>query len=136
MKYLLIFIPILFSLLQTQCEAAGWTHYNITILNEVNNMDVTVHCFSKDNELGTHLLKFEQSFSWTFKPNVIAQTKFYCHFLTPQRDIGRYAVYDLRIAQRIIKAYGKSGTLVWSVRPGNQMCLLDGNLKLHTCFNY
>lgn len=39
-----------------------------------------VHCFSKDDDLGYHmLLKFNDYFKWKFCLNFIPTTKFFCH---------------------------------------------------------
>ncbi|KAL0456853.1 UNVERIFIED_CONTAM: S-protein5 [Sesamum latifolium] len=55
----------------------------VKILNEINNpinLFVKVHCASKDDELGTHLLYYYQTFSWRFRANMLGTTRYFCHF--------------------------------------------------------
>jgi len=47
------------------------------------NIDLTLHCKSKDDDLGVQLLHRGQSFSWKFSPRfppIIFQTLFFCSF--------------------------------------------------------
>ncbi|KAM7514254.1 hypothetical protein LguiA_003843 [Lonicera macranthoides] len=39
---------------------------------------VTIHCLSKDDDLGVQTLSYNQTFEWHFEPNVLHTTLFHC----------------------------------------------------------
>lgn len=55
-----------------------------------------IHCKSKDNNLGMHFLDNGQEFNWTFTPNFIGTTLFFCDFKWGSK-FRSFAVYDRRI---------------------------------------
>jgi len=65
-----------------------FVHSIVGVRVNVNNMlegnlDLTLHCKSKDDDLGVQLLHHGQSFSWKFGPRfppIIFQTLFFCSF--------------------------------------------------------
>ncbi|XP_058002172.1 S-protein homolog 6-like [Hevea brasiliensis] len=61
--------------------------------------NVTVHCKSKDNDLGTNVLQADQSFQWKFLVNFVETTLFFYSF-TWRRNTG---VYDTYTAKRDLK---------------------------------
>ncbi|WCJ19280.1 Plant self-incompatibility protein S1 family [Euphorbia peplus] len=42
--------------------------------------DLLIHCRSKTDDLGEHLLHFEDSYFFSFQPNFIDPSGFYCSF--------------------------------------------------------
>ncbi|MED6138351.1 hypothetical protein PIB30_073561, partial [Stylosanthes scabra] len=53
----------------------------LSISNKLDgNLPMTLHCKSKDNDLGVHVLNAGQSFMFSFRPSWVAQTQFYCSF--------------------------------------------------------
>merc|ERR1711924_213226 len=53
----------------------------VKITNDVGNgLDVTVHCKSKDNDLGAHKLKPNGVYEFGFRPNSWGTSKYFCHF--------------------------------------------------------
>lgn len=58
------------------------------------NLDLIVHCKSKDDDIGVHLLHHGESFGWSFHPRVFfGQTLFFCGF-TWNGKLHWFDVYD------------------------------------------
>ncbi|XAR48896.1 hypothetical protein NMG60_11031877 [Bertholletia excelsa] len=55
-----------------------------------------IHCKSKDDDLGNHILNNGQEFSWKFKTNFIGSTLFFCDFTWGFKPTS-FAVYDRNI---------------------------------------
>jgi hypothetical protein len=54
---------------------------HVTIGNNLaDNLDLSVHCKSKDDDIGVHLLHHRDIFGWKFGNNYFGQTLFYCSF--------------------------------------------------------
>ncbi|GMH29328.1 hypothetical protein Nepgr_031171 [Nepenthes gracilis] len=62
--------------------------------------EITVHCKSKDDDLGVHNIGAGESYGWHFRPNFLGSTLFFCGFnwenkhvvadvYTYERDYGR-----------------------------------------------
>jgi len=68
-------------LLLSMHNVLGLHHHHVSIANNLDtNLDLTIHCKSKDNDLGVHLLHHDDSFSWEFNDNIFGTTLFYCSF--------------------------------------------------------
>ncbi|KAL2556425.1 Plant self-incompatibility protein S1 family [Forsythia ovata] len=82
----------------TLLEARPTAHVNI--VGFVDKGTLTVHCYSEDSDLGTHLLAYNQTFPFSFSVNFSGTTKFYCYFST-QFGSGNYTVFDrLMLSER------------------------------------
>ncbi|XP_058724523.1 S-protein homolog 29-like [Vicia villosa] len=54
---------------------------HVNIANSLEgNLDLTLNCKSKDDNLGVHLLHHGETFSFTFRPKWFAKTLFFCSF--------------------------------------------------------
>ncbi|EPS72828.1 hypothetical protein M569_01936 [Genlisea aurea] len=53
---------------------------NVYIVRSItsNNLALTFHCFSGDDDIGMHILHGNQSYHWSFCPNVLPTTKWMC----------------------------------------------------------
>lgn len=59
------------------------TKWKVTVANQLSSgHTLLVHCKSKDDDLGDHMLQVGQSFSWKFKVNFLANTLFWCNLRT------------------------------------------------------
>ncbi|KOM37164.1 hypothetical protein LR48_Vigan03g054500 [Vigna angularis] len=75
--------------------------WNSSVLGEIvsirNTMKgketLNLHCKSKDDDLGQHVLQFNQTFQWKFNPSVFADTLFFCSFQWGNSALVRYDVY-------------------------------------------
>ncbi|KAJ8752291.1 hypothetical protein K2173_003927 [Erythroxylum novogranatense] len=66
----------------------------ITILNELENgLDFTVHCKSKNDDLGEHIVKPKGSYQYGFRPNILRTTLFVCSF-SWDADVHWFNIYD------------------------------------------
>ncbi|KAI3469982.1 hypothetical protein Pfo_026645 [Paulownia fortunei] len=56
--------------------------HNINIYSDLpkNSSSLILHCASKDDDIGKHILYPGQVFSWHFRNNFFATTLFFCHF--------------------------------------------------------
>ncbi|KAJ9672600.1 hypothetical protein PVL29_025998 [Vitis rotundifolia] len=74
---------------------------DVKIINGLDaGTDLNIHCKSKDDDLGAHVLGFEQFFEFHFRPNVWGTTLYFCRFwwnseshwfdiYDQDRDVGR-----------------------------------------------
>ncbi|XP_050211853.1 S-protein homolog 5-like [Mercurialis annua] len=54
---------------------------NVYVDNSLDyGLDLTLHCKSKDNDLGIKLLHFDETFKFTFRPTFWGTTEFFCSF--------------------------------------------------------
>ncbi|KAL0375624.1 UNVERIFIED_CONTAM: hypothetical protein Scaly_0680000 [Sesamum calycinum] len=82
---------IVLSLVFTTSEAL-YPKSRVTVADAIPGDAITAHCYSKDDDLGTHQLAYLQSFSWTFRYSLIGSTEFFCTIST-QYGSGNYMVY-------------------------------------------
>ena len=75
---------VIFMLLQITLSL-GKTHVRLT--NRLGSgSSLIIHCQSKDDDLGRHVLPFGGSFEWSFRPNIfIASTLFFCRIQSASR---------------------------------------------------
>ncbi|BAU00920.1 hypothetical protein LR48_Vigan102s004400 [Vigna angularis] len=54
---------------------------NVAISNFLLSKDLTVHCKDKHNDLGTHILKYGETYDFGFRPNIFWKvTLYFCRF--------------------------------------------------------
>uniref|UniRef100_A0A5B7BUF0 S-protein homolog n=1 Tax=Davidia involucrata TaxID=16924 RepID=A0A5B7BUF0_DAVIN len=80
--------------------------------------NVTIHCKSKDDDLGIHVLQTNQSFEWSFKNNIWGTTRFYC-YLNCNLGNTSFDVYRQGMC---------GGHCFWFVRPVG-ICLQVQNMR-------
>nr|DAD20159.1 TPA_asm: hypothetical protein HUJ06_021622 [Nelumbo nucifera] len=53
--------------------------YHVFVINDLGeNETLNLHCASKNNDLGTHLITFGSNFNWSFNINFSETTLFWC----------------------------------------------------------
>ncbi|GFP86596.1 hypothetical protein PHJA_000803400, partial [Phtheirospermum japonicum] len=65
----------------------------VIVQNDIPKENITIHCWSSENDLGTHPLSYGANFPWHFRVNFWRTTKFYCDFTT-KHGSGNYGVYS------------------------------------------
>ncbi|CAO2841224.1 unnamed protein product [Amaranthus hypochondriacus] len=54
---------------------------NVQMINTLQGReDLTIHCKSKDNDLGVHVISFNGTYGFQFKPSFFGGTLYYCGF--------------------------------------------------------
>ena len=90
-------------------------HYNVYIFNNLNRDTLRLHCASKDDDLGNHVLPINGNFHFGFKMNFFASTLFWCGFnFSPVNHGGSYDVFWA--GQKFIAACGPDRNCTWSAR--------------------
>lgn len=84
----------MFLFLVAQCSAK--TH--VKIKNQLRSLaDLTVHCQSKDDDLGVQVLKIYHEFEFSFNPNfVVPVTQYYCRM--QWQNVSHY--FDIYVQKR------------------------------------
>lgn len=83
MSILLKKLVLLLHLQITLCQGwyiFPWGRAHVRVMNQLGpKSSLTLHCQSKDDDLGVHVLLFQQFFEWDFRPNVpTPSTLFFC----------------------------------------------------------
>ncbi|KAL0535592.1 hypothetical protein IC582_029929 [Cucumis melo] len=69
--------PLIYKESKVQLPFSPW---QVTILNDLMDSTLTVHCKSKDNDLGEHVINSGDKWYWMFKENIWQTTLFWCNF--------------------------------------------------------
>jgi len=66
----------------------------VLITNTLNGKEaLNLHCKSKNNDLGLHVVNFNETFDWKFKPSAFADTLFFCSFQWGNTSLVHYDAY-------------------------------------------
>ncbi|KAL0551570.1 hypothetical protein IC582_010668 [Cucumis melo] len=66
----------------------------VTTINKLVGPVIGVHCRSKDDDLGVHIIESERSYSFHFRPNIWGTTQFTCSFQFVQGEIHNFTIYN------------------------------------------
>jgi hypothetical protein len=79
------FLILLIILLAFESRAASNGKVTVVIVNvvDVPAKTITVHCKSKDDDLGFHTVPYLGSYQFSFTPNIFLRTLFFCSFTWP-----------------------------------------------------
>ncbi|CAI8584710.1 unnamed protein product [Vicia faba] len=101
-KFVLLFSMLLIVLVALQFKGGESSSFQndkvtLTITNTLqNNIQLGLHCQSKDDDLGVHTLRTSQSFAFTFRPNYFTiDTLYFCRF-TWASEVHYFDVYVQR----------------------------------------
>ncbi|CAI0426584.1 unnamed protein product [Linum tenue] len=61
-------------------DASWWAYTHVHVVNEFGGGRVlTVHCKSRDDNMGTHWVGPNSEYEWRFRPSIFGNTLFWCH---------------------------------------------------------
>ncbi|KAM6544725.1 hypothetical protein CsatB_025461 [Cannabis sativa] len=76
----LFVVVIFFSLLSHKSSLCAGEELTVKTTNGLVDTDLTLHCKSKNDDIGAQLLHYNDSFQFSFTPNVWGTTLFFCSF--------------------------------------------------------
>ncbi|KEH40409.1 putative plant self-incompatibility S1 [Medicago truncatula] len=83
-KFLLTCVLLLLTshnVLAVHSTIFGQQKVHVYVYNDLpENVDLTLHCQSKDDDLGSHILHHGDNFNWSFGYGFFKQTLFHCSF--------------------------------------------------------
>ncbi|KAF6153234.1 hypothetical protein GIB67_036580 [Kingdonia uniflora] len=69
--------------------------YVINNINNPSNAHLTVHCKSRDNDLGVHNLAVNFFTTWSFREDVLLETRFWCEMSFNDLGVVRHGTFDV-----------------------------------------
>ncbi|KAF4371482.1 hypothetical protein F8388_002010 [Cannabis sativa] len=101
---------------------------HVVIINGLDSdpSDLTLHCKSKDDDLGTHVVPYNSSYEIVFHPDLLCTTLFFCNFQWPKSQIDHFFnIYD---CQRDDKKCKKCKHYIWKIS-STGACMEDNKTK-------
>ncbi|KAK7251267.1 hypothetical protein RIF29_34310 [Crotalaria pallida] len=83
-----------------------------------HNLNATIHCKSKDNDLGEHVLPVYSKYEFSFKPNIFGTTLFFCGITWRDASI-EYEIYSYKRDH----AYRCATECNWLIKEEALICL-------------
>lgn len=114
---------VLVTTLMTECEGEGYSLLPKTHVRIINTLEdrtnLTLHCKSKDDDLGVHVIGLFDFFEFSFRPNVFGRTLYFCDMWWDQAAPHRIDIY---VEQRDINL---CKVCFWSVKADYGPCMRD-----------
>ncbi|XP_050213675.1 S-protein homolog 5-like [Mercurialis annua] len=74
-------VLLMFMFLLSSSDVLGRKRVRVIIINGVNSDNpLSLHCKSGDDDFGGKVLEYNQSFQFSFRPNIFGKTVFRCNF--------------------------------------------------------
>ena len=100
-----------------------WPRTDLTMTNNLGGPVLTVHCKSKDDDLGVHMVAAKTDYHFSFQPNIWKTTLFFCSFQWNDQ-VKQFDIFDApRDQDDGYKFY-------WTIKPDSP-CKLGKKIK---CF--
>lgn len=97
---------------------------DVLIYNDLDGeTDLTLHCKSKDDDLGIQQLAYGNYFQFSFHPSLLGDTLFYCSM----QWNGTMHWFDIYVERRDVD---RCNRCLWNVRP-NGPCLSNYKICYH-----
>ncbi|OWM90740.1 hypothetical protein CDL15_Pgr021045 [Punica granatum] len=100
---------------------------HVVIINDLPfDADLTVHCKSKDDDLGVQLLRPQGRFQFHFYPSFWRNTLFFCSF----KWTGGFHYYDIYVQKRDVD---RCAACMWSIVPDGPCLFNPVDAKYDIC---
>ncbi|KAI9177087.1 hypothetical protein LWI28_024352 [Acer negundo] len=132
MTHLSGLILILIVLLVSTCDAQNpFQKVRVVINNEIGaGIDLKIHCKSKDDDLGEHVIPYGGNYDFKFTPNYFGYTLYFCGFSWQNQ----FHIFDIYETLRDYKICDK--TCPWFVKSEGP-CLFDGKESgMNICYKW
>ncbi|CAA0823628.1 Plant self-incompatibility protein S1 family [Striga hermonthica] len=88
-------------LITTTSQVDLYSYTTVKVQNDINESEssISTHCYSSEDDLGTHHLSDGSAIDWNFNVNFWGTTKFWCDFNT-NHGSGNYGVYTRKVHKR------------------------------------
>ncbi|KAL4285231.1 hypothetical protein GQ457_16G014060 [Hibiscus cannabinus] len=123
---LLLFLMLLF----VASEAGFLQHkQDILVYNDLQvGTDLTLHCKSKDDDLGIHVLTYQGNpFEFKFRPHFFGRTLFYCS-MEWNGLVHRFDIYDYK------RDFDKCERCLWNIKATGPCMLNYSTSKYDICY--
>ncbi|KAM6565510.1 hypothetical protein CsatA_024638 [Cannabis sativa] len=136
-KVLVVFLLLSYS--ATKVRVSGFfihkTHVAITNYLDSDRADLTVHCKSKDDDLGVHVIPFNSSYEIVFYPSVWDNTLFFCSMKWPETPLVTHW-FDIYDEKRDNKQCQSCEHYDWKINRSGP-CMFSQNTKQFTiCYDW
>ncbi|XP_050217417.1 S-protein homolog 5-like [Mercurialis annua] len=103
---------------------------HVHIRNDIGaNIDLTVHCKSKNDDLGDHLLHPQGTYEFSFKPNIWGTTLFFCSF-SWAGQFKYFTIYEAGMYSSLC------GDCFWVVHFDGPCLLKNDYGEIDTCYKW
>ncbi|KEH41974.1 leguminosin group486 secreted peptide [Medicago truncatula] len=130
-KFLLLWVLTLLSahdVFAAHSDSIFWRTQHVNVTNYLlDNLDLTLHCKSKDDDLGVHLLHHGDNVRWGFGLNFFGETLFFCSFQWND-ELHRFDIY------RSDRDYGVCRSCNWYIFQSGP-CRFNGD-RSDVCFSW
>ncbi|CAI9290497.1 unnamed protein product [Lactuca saligna] len=115
--YFLLLIFLLFNGGNANVGTAyGGQGFTVNIKSDIPNEDITLHCQSKDTNLGYHVLNSAKlQYRWSFHENIWGSTLYFCHFWR-KMDEQKFDVFNLKMSIWCDHGFGEGNTCNWEIK--------------------
>ncbi|CAL0327940.1 unnamed protein product [Lupinus luteus] len=129
-----IFLLSLISIASLVAVSDGWldryTHIYILIKNGLDaGTPLTIHCKSRDDDLGVHVIKYVEEFKFQFQYSILQNTLFFCVFTWDSK----LYLFDIYVQNRDLNIC--SPDCKWSITRDHP-CRFNFNTQKYTFCGY
>ncbi|KAM0985638.1 hypothetical protein ACFX13_013115 [Malus domestica] len=128
-RYLFLQQLQLLVLLSATIEVGVRPRAHVRIINNLRpDLNLIIHCKSKNADVGTHLILYEQNFEVDFTLNFWGTTLYFCS-MAWKYSLEYFYIYIQDRDQRLCKVY------VWSIR-ATGLCMFNYKTGKYICYGW
>ncbi|KAL8227369.1 hypothetical protein R6Q57_017201 [Mikania cordata] len=92
--------------------------FAIHMITEITYDNVMVHCQSREDDLGVHVLNFTNlEYGWSFCENFIESTLYHCSFWrSTSRDQQAFQVFNRTMFKVCYQGFSEANTCHWGIK--------------------